>query len=201
MTHPIVSAEAPVEFINLPAPQTEGGMPLLTALHQRRSARSFAPRPLEEGVLSTLLWAAFGINRPDAGLRTAPSTRNWQEIELYVALSDGLYVLEPGSWRLRLVTGEDLRAATGLQDYVPTAPVDLIYVSRLSRLDETEKPLRQFYTALDTGYISQNVYLFCAASGLATVARGLVDRRALAAAMRLDADQRVVLCQSVGFPA
>lgn len=72
---------------------------------------------------------------------------------------------------------------------------------RLSRLDETDKPLRQFYTALDTGYISQNVYLFCAASGLGTVARGLVDRRALATAMRLDADQRVVLCQSVGFPA
>ncbi|CAG9185653.1 nitroreductase family protein [Cupriavidus pinatubonensis] len=201
MTHPIVSSEVPVEYINLPEPQTEGGMPLLTALHKRRSVRSFAQQPLDEALLSTLLWAAFGINRPDSGLRTAPSARNWQEIDVYVALPDGLYMLEPAAWRLRLVTGEDLRAATGLQDYVSTAPLDLVYVSRLSRLDETDKPLRQFYTALDTGYISQNVYLFCAASGLATVARGLLDRRALARAMRLDPDQRVVLAQSVGFPA
>jgi nitroreductase len=201
VTHPIVSSEVPVEYINLPAPQTEGGMPLLTALHKRRSIRNFAQRPLDEERLSTLLWAAFGINRPDTGLRTSPSARNWQEIDAYIALPDGLYVLEPGPWRLRLVTGEDLRAATGLQDYVSTAPLNLVYVSRLSRLDETDKPLRQFYTALDTGYVSQNVYLYCAASGLATVARGLLDRRALAKAMRLDANQRVVLAQCVGFPA
>jgi len=176
-------------------------MPLLTALHQRRSIRQFAPRALDDALLSTLLWAAFGINRPDTGLRTAPSTRNWQEIDLYLALADGLYVLESADWRLRLVTGEDLRAATGLQDYAASAPLNLVYVSRLSRLDESDKPLRQFYTALDAGFISQNVYLFCAASGLATVARGLLDRRALARAMRLDADQRVVLAQSVGYPA
>ncbi|WER50378.1 SagB/ThcOx family dehydrogenase [Cupriavidus sp. WKF15] len=201
MTHPIVSAEVTVEFVNLPEPRTEGGMPLLTALHNRRSTRSFAQRPLDDVLLSTLLWAAFGINRSDSGLRTAPSARNWQEIDLYVALPEGLYVLEPVGWRLRLVTGEDLRAATGLQDYVSTAPLNLVYVSRLSKLDETDKPLRQFYTALDAGFISQNVYLFCAAWGLATVARGLVDRRALAKAMRLDPDQRVVLAQSVGFPA
>jgi len=85
---------------------------------------------------------------------------------------------------------------------VGSAPLNIVYVSRLSKLDETDKPLRQFYTALDTGFISQNVYLFCAAFGLATVARGLLeDRRALARAMRLDADQRVVLAQSVGHVA
>ncbi|WP_029047186.1 nitroreductase family protein [Cupriavidus sp. amp6] len=201
MTHPIVLSEAGVEYLKLPAPQTEGGMPLLTALQQRRSTRHFAPRSLDDALLSSLLWAAFGVNRPGTGLRTAPSARNWQEIDLYVALRDGLYVLEPADWRLRLVIGEDLRAATGLQDYVAEAPLNLVYVSRLSRLDETDKPLRQFYTALDTGYISQNVYLFCAASGLATVARGLLDRRALAAAMRLEPDQRVILAQSVGYPA
>lgn len=176
-------------------------MSLLTALRQRCSTRRFAPRSLDDSLLSSLLWAAFGINRPATGLRTAPSARNWQEIDLYLALRDGLYVLEPADWRLRLVSGEDLRAATGLQDYVAEAPLNLVYVSRLSMLDETDKSVRQFYTALDTGYISQNVYLFCAASGLATVARGLLDRRTLAAAMRLAPDQRVILAQSVGYPA
>lgn len=200
MTHPIVTAEAGVEYLSLPAPQTDGGMPLLTALQRRRSSRQFAPRSLEDTTLSSLLWAAFGISRPKTGLRTAPSTRNWQEIDLYLALRDGLYLLEPKPWRLRLISGEDLRAATGLQDYAAEAPLNLVYVSRLSRLDETNKPLRQFYTALDTGYISQNVYLFCAAFGLATVARGLVDRRGLARAMQLGTDQRIVLTQSVGYP-
>lgn len=90
-------------------------------------------------------------------------------------------------------------AATGRAAAAPLNPT--LFRSRLSRLDETEKPLRQFYTALDAGYISQNVYLFCAAYGLATVARGLLDRRALATAMRLEADQRVILAQSVGYPA
>lgn len=200
MTHPIVTPEAGVEYLYLPAPQTDGGMPLLTALQRRRSSRQFAARSLEDTTLSSLLWAAFGISRPKTGLRTAPSARNWQEIDLYLALRDGLYLLEPKPWRLRLVSGEDLRAATGLQDYAADAPLNLVYVSRLSRLDETSKPLRQFYTALDTGYISQNVYLFCAAFGLATVARGLVDRRGLARAMQLGTDQRIVLTQSVGYP-
>ena len=200
MVHPIVSPDTGVEYVTLPAPQTTGGMPLLSALQQRRSYRQFAAQDLDDALLSSLLWAAFGINRPVTGLRTAPSARNWQEIDLYLARADGLYILEPLDWRLRLVVGTDLRAATGLQDYVGSAPLNLVYVSRLSRLDATDKPLRQFYTALDTGYISQNVYLFCAAFGLVTVARGLVDRRALARAMRLDADQRVVLAQSVGYP-
>ena len=201
MAHPIVSSDATVEYLRLPAPQTEGGMSLLSALQRRRSCRQFSSQNLDDAVLSSLLWAAFGINRSKTGLRTAPSTRNWQEIDLYLALSSGLYVLEPKSWQLRLVLGEDLRESTGLQDYVASAPLNLVYVSRLSRLDETDKSLRQFYTALDTGYISQNVYLFCAAFGLVTVARGLVDRRALAKAMRLDPNQRVVLAQSVGYPA
>ncbi|SPS00076.1 hypothetical protein [Cupriavidus taiwanensis] len=112
---------------------------------------------MDHTLLSSLPWAAFGINRPGTGQHTAPSTPNWQEIDLYAALRDGLYVLEPTDWRLRLVVGEDLRAATGLRDYVADTPLNLVLVSRLTRLDETEEPLRQFYTALDTGYISQNV--------------------------------------------
>ncbi|KJK21937.1 nitroreductase [Burkholderiaceae bacterium 16] len=199
MTHPIVTPDSVPEYVELPPPQMEGGMPLMQALRLRRSIRAFTGDPLAPELLSTLLWAAYGISEPKTGRRTAPSARNWQEIDLYLALADGLYALEPAAWRLRLVSGEDVRATTGLQDYVVQAPLDLVFVARLSRMDEQAKPVRQFYMGLDTGYISQNVYLFCASAGLATVARGLLDRRAMAGAMRLDADQRVVLAQSVGF--
>ncbi|AOZ04359.1 nitroreductase (plasmid) [Cupriavidus sp. USMAHM13] len=201
MTHPIVAADAAQEFLDLPAPRTEGGIPLMQALRRRRSIREFDARPLGPDLLSDLLWAAYGINDAESGRRTAPSARNWQEIDLYAALADGLYVLEPAAWRLRLVSGEDIRHATGLQDYVAQAPLDLVFVANLSRVDERAKPARQFFTALDTGYISQNVYLFCASQGLATVARGLLDRPAMATTMRLRPDQRVMLAQSVGFPA
>lgn len=199
MTHPIVTSDAVPEYVELLAPQMAGGMPLMQALRMRHSTRAFTSEPLAPELLSSLLWAAYGISEPETGRRTAPSARNWQEIELYLALADGLYVLEPAAWRLRLVSGGDVRATTGLQDYVVQAPLDLVFVARLSRMDEQAKPVRQFYMGLDTGYISQNVYLFCASAGLATVARGLLDRRAMAGAMRLDADQRVVLAQSVGF--
>jgi len=201
MTHPIVTADAAQEFLDLPAPRTEGGMALMQALCLRRSVREFDARPLAPELLSDLLWAAYGISDAKSGRRTAPSARNWQEIDLYAALAGGLYVLEPDAWRLRLVSGEDMRSATGLQDYVAQAPLDLVFVADLSRVDESAKPARQFFTALDTGYISQNVYLFCASQGLATVARGLLDRPAMAAAMRLRPDQRVMLAQSVGYPA
>ncbi len=201
MTHSIVTPDAVPEYVALPAPQMEGGMPLMQALRLRRSTRGFAATPLAPAMLSDLLWAGYGISDAKASHRTAPSARNWQEVDLYLALADGLYVLEPAAWRLRLVSGEDVRAATGLQDYVAQAPLDLVFVARLSRMDEQASLVRQFYMALDTGYISQNVYLFCASAGLATVARGLLDRRAMAAALRLDPDQRVVLAQSVGFAA
>lgn len=186
--------------IPLPPPQTAGGGELLNALKARKSTRAFSPRPLPEGLLSTLLWAAFGINRPATRGRTAPSAHGWQEIDVYAALPDALYYYEPASHALTLAVARDLRAMTGVQDYVGSAPLNLVFVADFSRMKDASEADRIFFSATDAAVIAQNVYLVCAASNLATVVRGLVDRRQLAHAMELRREQRIVLAQSVGYP-
>jgi nitroreductase len=175
-------------------------MALLDLLLRRRSCREFGERELRLSVLSRLLWAAFGINRPAESGRTAPSAQNQQEMRVYVALASGLYLYDAHAHLLRLTVAEDLRAATGGQDFAATAPVNLIYVADLDPAPGTSRVEQEFYAALDTGHISQNVYLFCAAEGLATVSRGQIDRPALARKMRLRPGQHVILAQSVGYP-
>ncbi|MDZ7294540.1 MAG: SagB/ThcOx family dehydrogenase [candidate division KSB1 bacterium] len=188
------------EPIKLPPPQTEGGMPLMAALKARASSRSFSNKPLPLQVLSNLLWAACGINRPESGKRTAPTAMNMQEIDVYVALADGLYLYNHKDHALELVLKEDLRAATGRQSFVAEAPVNLIFVADRAKMGRASEEMKDFYSATDTGFISQNVYLFCASEGLATVVRNMVDKPALAEKMGLRQDQRVVMAQSVGYP-
>jgi SagB-type dehydrogenase family enzyme len=186
--------------LDLPKPQTDGGKPLMQALQARHSTRSFKPDKLPDQLLSNLLWAAFGVNRPDSGKRTAPSAMNWQEIDLYVATADGLYVYDAKANRLNPVLNEDVRAATGTQDFVKDAPLNLVYVADLAKTHDAGPDEQTLYNAVDTGVIVQNVYLFCASEGLATVVRGSVDRAALAKAMRLRPDQRIIVAQTVGYP-
>jgi nitroreductase len=167
----------------------------------RRSTRAFSPRPLPQELLSTLLWAAFGINRSASGGRTAPSAHNWQEIDVYAALPDALYRYDARAHALNLSVSGDLRPLTGVQDFVGAAPLNLVYVADFSRMKDASETDRTFFAATDAAVIAQNVYLFCAAMDLAVVVRGLVDRKKLAPAMGLRRDQRIVLAQSVGFPA
>lgn len=187
--------------LELPPPQTLRTMLLSDALKARKSSREFSEQPLPLGLVSSLLWAAFGINRPDSGKRTAPSAHNWQEIEVYAALPDGVYRYDAAAHALRPTVSGDLRRLTGLQDFVGRAPLNLVYVANLSRMTDASTEDRAFFLAADAAFIAQNVYLFCAAESLATVVRGLVDRKALAAAMGLRPDQRIVLAQTVGYPA
>lgn len=187
------------EIIQLPAPKTEGGMPLMQALKERESGREFSSRKLSPETLSSLLWAAWGINRPD-GRRTAPSAKNLQDIDVYVAISDGLYLYEAKNHQLKKILSEDIRAATGNQDYVKDAALNLIYVSDLARLNVPDPMAVEFFTSTHTAFLSQNVYLFCASEGLSTVVRGSIDKVALAKIMKLRADQKITLAQSVGYP-
>ena len=187
------------QTIRLPKPDTEGGLPLMQALNRRRSLRAFKPDPLPDQVLSNLLWAAFGRNRPD-GRRTAPSAVNWQEIDIYVALEKGLYLFDAGNHSLKLVLAEDIRAITGLQGFTQQAPVNLIYASDHRRMGRANPEHKEFYSATDTGFISQNVYLFAASEGLATVVLGMVNRDALAEKMGLAPEQKIILTQPVGYP-
>ena len=184
----------------LPKPQVDGGRPLMQVLKERSSSRSFSSEKLSAQVLSNLLWAAFGINRPDTGKRTAPSAVNWQEIDIYVATADGLYLYEAKSQTLKLILSDDIRALTGRQDYVREAPVNLIYVADFSKMGAAPKEDKELYSAADTGFISQNVYLYCASERLATVVRGSIDKQALAKTMKLRPDQKIILAQSVGYP-
>jgi SagB-type dehydrogenase family enzyme len=185
--------------VQLLKPQVEQGRPLMRALKDRSSSRSFSKEKLSLQVLSNLLWAAFGVNRPDTGKRTAPSAMNWQEIEIYVALPEGLYMYNAKAHVLDPILPGDIRSMTGRQDFVKDAPVNLIYVADYSRMGTAAKEDKDIYSAADTGFIAENVYLYCASEGLAAVVRGSIDRDALAKLMKLSQEQKVILAQSVGY--
>ncbi|MGA3328367.1 MAG: SagB/ThcOx family dehydrogenase [Terriglobia bacterium] len=186
--------------LNLPLPQTSGGMPLMQALKNRQSTREFSSEKLPPQMLANLLWAAFGINRPDTGKRTAPSAMNWQEIDVYVATAQGLYVYDAKGNKLDPILAEDVRGAAGVQPFVKDAPVNLVYVADFAKTGKSSIEDRNFYSGADVGFIAQNVYLFCASERLAVVVRGSVDRGALAKLMKLRPDQKILLAQTVGYP-
>lgn len=185
--------------MDLPAPHRTGGMPLMEALANRHSSRDFDSRELPKQTLSNLLWAAWGYNRADK--RTAPSSRDKQEIELYVAMKDGLYRYDAAEHRLCLVTEKDLRPLTGTQPFVADAPINIIYVCRKQLITGKTPDELIAATYANTGFIAQNVYLFCASESLATVVRAMVDRDKLAAAMALPDNCMITLVQTVGYPA
>ncbi len=199
MVLPALGLAGELKPVDLPPAQTTGGKPLMQVLKARRTSREFSAVNLPAQVLSNLLWAAFGVNRPD-GHRTAPSAMNHQEIDIYVATAEGLYLYEPNGHRLTPVLSDDVRAATGTQDFVRDAPVNLVYVADFGKMGQISLDDKVFYSAADAGFIGQNVYLYCASEGLATVVRGSINRGTLAKAMRLRADQRIILAQTVGFP-
>ena len=195
-----VSWAAELLPIKLPPPNLNSGKSLMQSLQARKSSRDFSAKKLPVEVLSNLLWAAYGINRPESGRRTAPSAVNWQEVDVYVAMADGLYLYNAKEHVLKPVIKQDIRELTGKQTFVKDAPVNLIYVADYSRMGGANAEERNSYSAADTAFIAQNVYLYCASEGLATVVRGSIDRDALAKAMQLRDNQKIVLSQTVGYP-
>jgi SagB-type dehydrogenase family enzyme len=178
----------------------KGGMALMEALNRRHSAREFAKAELPLQLLSDLLWAASGINRPGSNGRTWPSALNAQEIDLYAALSSGAYLYDPATHSLNLAAGADLRRITGYQDFVDEAPLDLVLVANYSRMKLVPTSQRESFASVAAGTIVENAYLFAASAGLSTVIRAWIDRDAIASALGLDHDQYVLLSQTVGFP-
>lgn len=195
----VAAVAEPPPPLELPKPKLDAATTLVAALKARKSGREFSPAPLSPPALSDLLWAACGVNRED-GRRTAPTAKNWQEIDVYVVLPEGTYVYDAKVHALRGVAKGDFRAATGTQDFVASAPLNLVYVADLSRMPGAAPEDRDRYAASDAAFVSQNVYLWCAATGLSTVVRGSVDRPALAKTLGLRADQRIILAQTVGHP-
>ena len=183
--------------VALPTPQTSGGKPLMQVLKERKSVRDFGPEPLSRQTISNLLWAAWGVNRED-GRRTAPSASNRQEIDVYVVMADGAYLYDAQANALKPVATADLRKFAGTQAYVAGAPLNLIYVADTAKLGGDDAAKLATANA-DTGFIAQNVYLFCASEGLGTVVRASVNRDDLGKALNLRAGQRITLAQTVGY--
>jgi len=192
-------AQGPAQTIKLPPPDKTGGKPLMQVLNERHSTRSFADKKLTGELLGNLCWAAFGINRED-GRRTAPSARNWQEITLYLAMEEGLYLYDATEHALELIVAQDLRKLTGMQEFVEKAPLNIVYVADTQKTGARSGDDAALYLGADCGFIAENVYLYCTSAGLATVVRGMVGREELAPAMKLEAHQKILLSQTVGFP-
>jgi len=172
----------------------------MQVLKERKSSREFSPQELPAQELSNILWAAFGINRPETGGRTAPSAMNMQEIDVYAILAEGLYRYEAKTHALKRIHGNDIRALAGKQPFVKDAPVNIVMVADYSRTTKASQDRKNVYANADAAYISENIYLYCASEGLATVVRASVDRQALAKAMHLGPDQEIIFAQTVGYP-
>jgi nitroreductase len=192
-------AQAPAD-VALPPPHMDGGKPLMQALKERHSTREFADRGIPAQILSDLLWAAAGFNRPAEGKRTAPSALDWQEVHVYVVLPSGAYLYDAKGNSLRGVAGGDLRKLAGTQDFVATAPLNLVYVADTTKMTRVAATERAMFSGADTAFISENAYLYCASEGLATVVRASVDRTSLAKALKLADSQTITLAQTVGYP-
>jgi nitroreductase len=172
----------------------------MEALHQRKTTREIKSDELSPQVLGELLWAAYGVNRPQIAHRTAPSAMNSQEVDIYVAMRRGVFQYDAPAHRLKVVSPEDVRGKTSGQPFGTNAPVTLLYVADLNRLDKARAETRLIYANFDAGCICQNVYLFCASEGLATVVHDL-DRNPLQAPLKLKPEQQIIMAQAVGWPA
>jgi len=184
--------------IALPTPRQTGGMPLMEALAKRQSIREYDTRALSQQQISELLWATFGINRPD-GRRTAPTANNRQELDLYVVLKEGAFRYDAAANKLVQITSEDIRGQIAGSRFA-AAPVQLLYVADLSRRSENDENRKLLMAHIDCGYLSQNTGLFCASEGLATCARATLNREVAAEKLQLRPEQRILLAHSVGYP-
>lgn len=188
------------QVIKLPDPQLEKGKPLMQALMDRQSMRSYSSREISLQEMANLLWAANGINRKESGRRTAPTAQNRQEIEVYVSNKEGLFRYDAQQHALLTIHNRDIRALTGTQPYVGTAPVNLVIVADLGKMGDNQQSNLQTAN-IDAGFVSQNIYLYCASENMATVVRGSVDREKLSAEMGLAPNFYIVVAQTVGYPA
>lgn len=195
-----VAAAQTVPAIQLPAPVKEGGKPLMQVFAERHTSREFSTDALPPQTLSNLLWAAYGINRPENGHRTAPSAMNKQETTVYVFLQEGVYEYDAAANVLNPVIAGDYRSMAGKQDFVKDAPVNLVYVADFTKMGEGAAEDHQRYAYADAGFIAENVYLFCASENLSCVVRAWVDPEQVASTLKLRPEQKVLLAQTVGYP-
>lgn len=182
----------------LPRPNQAGGMPLMEAFKERKTTRTFVDKPLSDQQISNLLWAANGINRPEAMRRTVPTASNNQEIDVYLFTKKAIYLYDAANHTLKLKKEGDYRVQAGKNEFFKDAPVALTFVADFDRMAKYDKASQEFYSATDVGFVSQNVYLFCASENLSTVVCGYIDRDAIKDLLNID-NGKVLLSQPIGF--
>lgn len=189
----------PAQDLSLPAPERAGGMPLSEALDSRHSVRSFdAGKEIPVQMLSNLMWSAVGINREDKGMRTNPTAINCQEIDAYLFMRDGVYKYEPAANNLKQVVAGDYRKlVAGPQEFVLSAPVSVVLVADTGKFNGRQSA--SVMAAMDAGIACQNINLFCAANGLATVPRATMDKDAISGLLGLGEGQMPLLNNPVGY--
>lgn len=186
--------------VQLPPPETKIGKPLMECLQLRQSNRNFAATPISIQELSNILWAAAGINRRESNKRTIPSAMNWQEVDIYVFLAEGTFLYDAKSHCLQPISAKDIRYLTGSQSFVKDAPMNLLYVADGSKMAARTDIQGAVYSSSSAGCMIQNVYLYCASQGLATVVRASFDAAPLRKELGLRPDQKIILAQTVGYP-
>lgn len=186
--------------ISLPQPKLDSSKSLAQALKDRKTTREYSTEDLSPQMISNILWAATGINRPEGGRRTAPTAKNWQEVDVYISTKQGIYVYDPKANALIPVVSGDLRSQTYTQQVFKDAPVNLVFISDLARMGDGDDATKTVLTGMDTGYVSQNVYLYCAAAGLNTGYRVTLDKEKLGKTLKLKPTQKIMGAQSIGLP-
>jgi hypothetical protein len=195
----LVNQSIAQEIIKLPEPNKTGGKPLMQAMNDRQSSRDFIDKDLTQQQISDLLWAAYGINRPETGKHTIPTSRNVQDMEVFITTKEGVFLYLPKENALQKLSGTDIREITGKQDFVKVAPVNLIYVSDFSKAGNGTDEVKTITAATHCGFMGQNVYLYCASEGLISVFRAWVDNSEIAKALNLPENKHVIYCQTVGY--
>lgn len=190
---------AAIAPISLQRPRAKGGLSIMEALARRKSTREFSSRRLSQRHLGELLWAGIGINRPD-GHRTSPNWRDMHSIDVFAVMSEGVYAYDPIAHKLVPHKAGNFLAMTGQQDFVGTAPLNLLMVANLSNMGSGTDDAKKISAAADSGCIAENIYLYCASEGIGTVFRGNIDRPPLHKALEFKPEQYIAYAQTVGYP-
>ena len=188
------------ELVQLPEPDKNGGEPLMKCLNERKSSRDYSEKALSQQQLSNLLWAAYGYNRPEDEKRTVPTSRNIQDIELYVFSGEGVFLYDAKAHGLKKILGEDQRKVTGKQPFVKDAAINLVYVSDFDKHSGNDAQGKKVTASVHCGFIGQNVYLYCASEGLSSVFRAWIDPDKIAETLNLPGNKHVMYSQTVGLP-
>jgi len=185
--------------IQLNKPDFSNDATLMNALLERQTNRSFSSQELSWQQLSDILWAANGVNRPDNGKRTAPSARNAQEIDIYAFTASGVFFYDAENHQLKRISDKDSRQGVYDRGDFHKAPLILVYVGNFDKMQGFDEDARNFYSATDVGFVSQNVYLYCATQGLSTVICGSFNREGADKVLKIK-NGKLLLAQPVGYP-